>query len=146
MWTGQTLGKDGFIWWRGETGGWLRSDVVLTQGNCQSVALLNPPPAYCGTRTEFAERPDLGRGAQIYDSPRFRIHFTLEGEDATTTEYIKEMARALEHTLIRQVDEMGWPEPPPDCGEGGDSRFDVYVLELDDDGIYGYAEPNQYHR
>ena len=47
----------------------------------------------------------------------------------------------VETVLEVQTQELGWPLPPSDCGEGGDTRFDFYLIEILDEGILGYAQP-----
>ena len=34
---GQTNGGDGFVWWKLESGSWVRSDLVQTGGDCTAV-------------------------------------------------------------------------------------------------------------
>ncbi|MBN2303608.1 MAG: hypothetical protein JXQ72_03980, partial [Anaerolineae bacterium] len=41
-----------------------------------------------------------------------------------------------------EVDQLGWPAPIPDRGEGGDERFDVYLMELFSQGLGGYVSPD----
>src|SRR5690606_22105268 len=43
-----------------------------------------------------------------------------------------------------QIGDYNWPAPPRDCGEGGDSRYDFYLMDiLDEEGILGYADPQE---
>jgi hypothetical protein len=37
---------------------------------------------------------------------------------------------------------LGWRTPLPDGGRGGDDRTDVYILDIADDGTYGYVAPD----
>jgi len=141
MITGQRTGVDGFVWWRTFSGGWVRSDVVGLFGNCDAISNVALPPAYCTTRTELSQRPVLSGEELRIGTSRFVVHYTLTGIDATTTEIAKIAADTLEESLSIQVDDMGWPLPPPDCGEGGDERFDLYIHALEQ-GIIGFAIPN----
>jgi hypothetical protein len=139
--TGQRAGADGFVWWRVFSGGWVRSDVVVLSGNCNEIPSVEPPPDYCTTRTELSERPVLSGEELRLATERFVVHYTLTGEDAITEEVAQIAADTLEESLSVQVDDMGWPMTPPDCGEGGDERFDLYVYQLEE-GYAGFAIPN----
>jgi hypothetical protein len=39
---GQATASDGFVWWKLESGSWVRSDVVTAGGNCADVPVLEP--------------------------------------------------------------------------------------------------------
>jgi len=90
------------------------------------------------------ERVRLSGPIQTIDTPNFRIHYTLEGEDATTEAFARKVAETMEEVRMIQVDQMGWAAPPPDNGRGGDDRYDVYLANILD-GIeghdLGYASP-----
>lgn len=78
------------------------------------------------------------------DTEHFRIHYTLEGEDATTEAYAQEVARIMEDIWHIQIDQMGWPAPLPDGKTGGDDRLDVYIGEIINDemgGDFGATSP-----
>lgn len=38
----QTIGRDGFIWWRLRDGNWVRSDVVRAEANCRDMPRIEP--------------------------------------------------------------------------------------------------------
>jgi hypothetical protein len=140
--TGQRQGSDGQRWWRTFSGGWVRSDVVRASGAaCESVPQVQPPPDYCLTRDSLSERPSLGEGERRLGTERFVVHYTTQGQHATTEAYAQAAAEALEEAFSFQIDRLGWPLPPPDCGEGGDERFDLYLLDLSEQGVFGYAQP-----
>lgn len=139
--TGQHNGTDGFVWWRLFSGGWVRSDVISLTGNCDAIPLVDAPPDYCTTRTELSQRPVLSGTEQRIGSARFVVHYTTTGEDAITEEVAQIAVDTLEEALDMQVDVMGWPMTPPDCGEGGDERFDLYIYQLEP-GFAGFAVPN----
>lgn len=141
MVTGYRVGADGITWWRTFSGGWVLSDVVTLLGNCDSVPMVEAPPSYCTTRTELSARPILSGDEKRIGTARFVVHYTTSGIDATTDEIAQIAADTLELSLDIQVDSMGWPMTPPDCGEGGDERFDLYIYNLED-GFAGFAVPN----
>jgi len=89
-------------------------------------------------------RLELSGTERIRDTEHFRIHYTLEGIDSTTETYAEATANSMELIYRIQVEEFGWPAPPPDGELGGDSRYDVYLADLVDDygdGALGYASP-----
>ncbi|MGB1285750.1 MAG: hypothetical protein ACPG7F_04375, partial [Aggregatilineales bacterium] len=93
--------------------------------------------------TSFLLRPILSGATNRAESPNFVLHFTTEGIDATTREYVVAMRDALEASLAFQLS-VGWDMPPSDCGEGGDDRIDVYIMELESQGLLGYAQPDAF--
>lgn len=81
-------------------------------------------------------------GPVLYrDMPAFRVHYTLEGQDRTTEDYVDALVTAFKQVYDVQIKQLGWPAPPPDGGLGGDKRFDIYVANLKSnaDVLYGYA-------
>jgi len=84
-----------------------------------------------------AMRVLLSGPVEFYDTDNFRIHYTLEGVDATDEDYVEEVGEIMEEILVIQTEELGWALPPSDGSQGGDSRYDVYLINQD--GIYGYA-------
>ncbi|MEV4420317.1 MXAN_6640 family putative metalloprotease [Patulibacter sp. NPDC049589] len=94
---------------------------------------------------------------------RFCIHYVTTGVDAPdltdakdaagdpgangVPDFIDLMLREFEYVGRRENSPaptgLGWPDPVPDGTEGGDDRFDVYVGEIADDGVYGYANFEQ---
>jgi len=87
------------------------------------------------------ERPILSSDEKILDTEHFRIHYTLHGRDAISSEnYINEMGNAFEYSWQIQIDQYGWAPPPPDDGIGGDNRYDIYIQNVFADGTAGYTE------
>ena len=88
-------------------------------------------------------RVSLSGPALAYDTTNFRIHYTTEGEDATTVEFAQLVGTTMEEVLQIQTG-LGWPLPPPDGAMGGDARFDVYLVDVitdDDETELGHAAP-----
>ena len=71
------------------------------------------------------------------DTAHFRIHYTLRGLDATTEDYVRDVAKTMETVWQVEVHDMGWPAPPDDGRGGGDSRFDIYLTDMLDEDGYG---------
>ncbi|MGB7339552.1 MAG: hypothetical protein WBC91_11730 [Phototrophicaceae bacterium] len=79
----------------------------------------------------FSDRPVLSGNDLTYEADAFVIHYTDSGRDAASIEWITELAIALQLSLDTQLNDLGWALPPADCGEGGDTRLDVYVHDID---------------
>jgi hypothetical protein len=84
-----------------------------------------------------------------YDTPEgnFKIHYTeddtsgnavhgYDGDPTTIPQFVIDVGSAFERAR-RHILSLGYPVLPSDGGNGGDRRFDVYVLDLS--GSYGYA-------
>lgn len=96
---------------------------------------------------ELAEltRVQLSGPTLIYESPHFRIHYTLEGQDAALSrEFAAAVADTAEEAWEAEVVQMGWPAPPNDGILGGDGRFDIYLKDLLGAGeeALGFAIPD----
>lgn len=90
-------------------------------------------------------RIQLSGPVEIYESPNFRIHYTMQGADAALSlDYVEQVAQAAEDAWRAQIDGLGWPVPPGDGVLGGDSRFDIYIKDLLDAGeeALGFAVPD----
>ncbi len=79
---------------------------------------------------EAQSREQLSGPVQVRDTENFRIHYTLEGDDAATEAYIERVAETIEAVYQVQINELGWPLPPSDGNRGGDDRMDVYITNL----------------
>ena len=91
-------------------------------------------------------RVSLSGPALANDTTHFRIHYTIEGEDATTPEFAALVGTTMEEVLQIETGGLGWPLPPQDGTMGGDARFDVYLADLitdDDAAELGHAQPEQ---
>ncbi len=93
---------------------------------------------------EDRSRLELSGPRLTRETPNFIIHYTNEGPDAATEEYIDAVAKALEEVYAVQIGEQGWPIPPNDRNRGGDERYDVYITDLISEyagGDLGFASP-----
>ncbi|MEM9954374.1 MAG: hypothetical protein AAF846_22385 [Chloroflexota bacterium] len=93
---------------------------------------------------ELGIRPELSGDEERFITANFVIHYTTEGDDATDLDYVMEVAEFVELIYDVQINELGWAPPPRDCGEGGDARYDFYLIDIIDgpSGIVGYADQN----
>jgi hypothetical protein len=75
----------------------------------------------------------------------FKIHYAKSGPDSVykasqdinsngVPDYVDRCAEALDYVWAKEVDTMGYNQPPSDGSAGGDSRYDVYIVNLG----YGY--------
>jgi hypothetical protein len=67
------------------------------------------------------------------------LPIVLHYKDGVAPEYAAEILALTEATWRREVDELGFLAPRSDGEEGGDGRFDVYIVTDLDPGIGGYA-------
>jgi hypothetical protein len=72
---------------------------------------------------------------QIIETQDFRLHYTLEGRDASTHEYARATADALQTVLDAQVSRLGWAAPVRD----DNGRYRAYVADAN--GSMGYTKP-----
>ena len=87
---------------------------------------------------EPAMRVVLSGLMQALDTDHFRIHYTTEGDDAVTPDYVQQVAETVESVYRVELSELGWSVPPSDLMQGGDGRIDVYLRDLTD--LYGYIK------
>ncbi|OPL18988.1 MAG: hypothetical protein AVO35_03415 [Candidatus Aegiribacteria sp. MLS_C] len=87
-----------------------------------------------------ASRPLLSGPEYTIDSPagHFKLHWTDSGADSTNYGYVVDLAVAADTSWLVQCDQMGFFQPPPDNGEGGDDLYDIYVVNLSG-GVLGYC-------
>jgi hypothetical protein len=97
--------------------------------------------AACGFAFGGSPRPVL-QSEQTLDTAdgHFRIHYTASGGDATTVAHVGWAAAGLATVWDAFVVTDGWDAPPPDEGEGGDDRLDVYIRVITGNG-YAHIDP-----
>lgn len=71
----------------------------------------------------------------------FRVHYDLSGTGKPLYD-LNELASALDSSYNFEVNFLGYPPPPPDNGEGGDNKYDIYIVDLGSGGtgLYGYTQ------
>lgn len=107
---------------------------------------------WCGTipvlkdfrENKILQRPTLSGPVEYIERTDFRIHFTRQGSDAVSLAYAESVASHTQYSWSKQIDSLGWIEPPPDYGLGGDDRYDIYLKALPS-GIAGMAIPEYYY-
>ncbi len=85
-----------------------------------------------------ANRPNLSGPEYTLTSPdgHFLVHWTDQGADATNQSYAEGIAEAADYSWQVECDEMGFFEPPPDAGVGGNDLYDIYIMNI---GPLGYT-------
>ncbi len=83
-------------------------------------------------------------GSEKICGKRLCIHYTTGGPDAPRNRAwvertLKVMAKVWDH----HVGGLGMSPPPPDGERGGDRRYDIYLAELGDRGLFGYCAPER---
>lgn len=125
--------------------GLFAADVAGTRTGTPTGARLLRPAAQA--QEEPFAHPTLSGPAQRLDTPYFRVHYTLRGRDAVAQtdadgngqpDYVEAVAATLEHVRRVQVEQFGWAAPPTDGKWGGDSRYDVYLHDIED--ALGYVD------
>lgn len=93
-----------------------------------------------GQLQPFLARPVLSGPESIYDTPggHFKIHWTTSGVDATNLAWVTLLGSGFDTSWQTIINTMGWDAPPSDLGLGGDTRYDVYMMQLDA-GVMGYC-------
>ena len=88
----------------------------------------------------LVERPTLPNSI-VSPKQYFRIHYTNTGADAIAYD-VNLLAQALDSSYYFEIEYLGYPPPPSDGSEGGDDKYDVYVLNLGN--LYGqtWSESN----
>ena len=75
---------------------------------------------------------------------RICVHYAVRGADAPPSRrWALRTLRTLGKVWDHEVDVLRYRRPPADGRRGGDSRFDVYLAELGDRGLFGYCTPER---
>jgi hypothetical protein len=73
---------------------------------------------------------------RVLETPNFRVHYTLTGEDGVAPTYAERVLQTAEAAYDILINQMGWSPPPSDGSFGGDGRIDIYIESID---ALGYA-------
>lgn len=70
------------------------------------------------------------------------VHWTATGPDRSTRAYVDRVLTVM--GTVRDVyARSGYRRPPSDGRAGGSSLFDVYLLDLGSQGLYGFCQPEK---
>ncbi len=72
------------------------------------------------------------------------IHWVPTTSDAPPSRrWVNTMLKLMNHVWHYEVGRLGYLPPLPDGHRGGDARYDVYLKELFDQGLYGLSVPER---
>ena len=74
---------------------------------------------------------------------KLKFWYVTTGAHATTLDFVKQMASAFDTVYHVEIDTLLYPAPPNDPGGatyGGDTKFDVYVMDVEDSNIDGVVK------
>ena len=83
------------------------------------------PPRTGQCRSPADDRPDL-----------------TDADGSGVPDYVETMLAQFEYVHEVENGRLGWREPKPDFGRGGDDRTDVYIENIGPEGIFGYSSPD----
>jgi len=70
----------------------------------------------------------------------FCVHWVTSTADAPPSEaWVNQMLKLMNTVWKKEVNKLGYRPPVKDGGRGGNSKFDVYLKQLGDQGLYGYC-------
>lgn len=81
-------------------------------------------------------RPQL-QSSVVTSNGFFRVHFDLTGTNSLGYD-LDLLLHSLDSVYQYEIISLGYPIPPGDGAEGGDDRYDIYIMNLA--GIYGYTQ------
>ncbi len=84
-------------------------------------------------------------------TPHFCIHWVDSTADAPNPrdanangipDYVERVALVSETAYAVENTELGWAPPHPDGRRGGNAKTDVYLAQLGNEGLFGFAAPD----
>ena len=67
------------------------------------------------------------------------VHYVTDTPDRATASWAASTLATFEEVWTKEVDVMGFNAPKSDGTKGGNSKLDVYIDNIDVDGLYGYC-------
>ncbi|MBE0691203.1 MAG: PPC domain-containing protein, partial [Anaerolineae bacterium] len=108
-----------------------------------TLRLLSVDPSFVSEIEAVAEQVvELSGPEQILETANFRIHYTTEGSDSVTQEYLAAFAETLETIYAIQINQMGWAPPP----RNSDGFYDSFLSDVigNEDDTLGYARATRF--
>jgi hypothetical protein len=74
----------------------------------------------------------------------FCVHWVTSTEDRPPSQtWVNQMLHLMNKVWKKEVNKLGYHPPVSDRGRGGNSKFDVYLAQIGDAGLYGYCAPER---
>ena len=74
----------------------------------------------------------------------FCIHWVTSTSDAPPSQtWVNQMLNLMNKVWKKEVGKLGYRQPVADFGRGGNDKFDVYLKQLGDQGLYGFCAPER---
>jgi hypothetical protein len=74
----------------------------------------------------------------------FCVHWVNSTDDAPPSKgWAKRMLKLMNKVWKKEVGKLGYRPPVSDRGRGGSKKFDVYLAEISNRGLYGYCTPER---
>ena len=74
----------------------------------------------------------------------FCMHWVTSTVDAPpSSAWAAKMLRLMNKVWKKEVGKLGYRPPVSDGGRGGNGKFDVYLAQIGDGGLYGYCAPER---
>ena len=74
------------------------------------------------------------------------VHRVERTSDQATKRWARKTLRTVTRVWTQQVGSMGYRRPLQDGRRGGNKKFDVYLVDVGADGLYGYCAPERTKR
>ncbi len=72
------------------------------------------------------------------------LHWVTSTEDAPPSRaWANKILKLMNKVWKKEVKKLGYRPPVPDGGRGGNNKFDVYLAQTGDGGLYGYCSPER---
>jgi hypothetical protein len=74
----------------------------------------------------------------------FCMHWVTTTEDAPPSQtWVNQMLKLMNKVWKKEVKKFGYRPPVSDGNRGGNGKFDVYLAQIGDAGLYGYCAPER---
>ena len=74
----------------------------------------------------------------------FCMHWVTTTEDAPPSQtWVNQMLTLMNKVWKKEVKKYGYRPPVSDGNRGGSGKFDVYLAQIGDAGLYGYCAPER---
>lgn len=107
----------------------------------------------------YTTRPTYSYEEKTYDTPdgNFKVHYVIEGDNSVPNpqvdqnfnghpDWVDTVGMVLEHVWNAETEGFGYDHPPSDilnpdtANNGGDDRFDIYLMNITPQGYLGYTQ------